>query len=78
MMGGSVKDEIARLRAEARHFRDLAKLQRERVRAARLGRRWVDKMRAEDRVREYVRAAQDRDARVKELRAQFRPAERGV
>lgn len=72
MMCGSVKDDIARLRAEARHFRDLAKAKRQEVRdlkAQPIGRRDpLSQLRAEDRVREYVRAAQDRDARVKELR----------
>lgn len=77
-MVGSVKDDIARLRAEARHFRDLAKVQRERARAARLAHRWVDKLHAEVRVREYVRAAQGRDARARELRAQLRPSKGGA
>ena len=63
-----LRDYIACLRAEARHFRDLAKIQRERSREAKLAKRWVDKLRADDRAREYVRAAQERDAQAKQYR----------
>lgn len=77
MMHGSVKDEIARLRAEARHFRSLAKIKR--AEAARLKDLPVGKkdpialMRARDRVAEYVRDAQNCEAKIKEWRLQLLP-----
>lgn len=68
----SIKDEVARLRAEARHYRDLARQQRERIRdltSGPIGNRDVlGAIKARDRVNEYVRAAQERDAKLKELR----------
>lgn len=68
----SIKDEVARLRAEARHFRELAHQQRERIRDLASGpigsRDKPEALKARDRVNEYVRAAQDRDAKLKELR----------
>lgn len=68
----SIKDEVARLRAEARHYRDLARQQRERIRDLTTGpvgsRDMLAALKARERVNEYVRAAQDRDAKLKELR----------
>lgn len=68
----SIKDEVARLRAEARHFRDLARQQRERIKDLASGpigsRDVLGAIKARDRVNEYVRAAQERDAKLKELR----------
>jgi len=81
-MHGSIKDEIARLRADARHFRDLAAYQRGVVRelkARPIGRRDpVALLKAQDRVTEYVRSAQGCEAKIKEWRAQLGPAKGGA
>lgn len=78
MMHGSVKDEIARLRYEARHFRDLAKIKRAevaRLKSLPIGNRDpIALIRAQDRVAEYVRDAQNCEAKIKEWRSQFVPA----
>jgi len=71
----AIKDEIARLRYEARHFRDLAKMKRAEVaelKARPIGRRDpLAVLRARDRVAEYVRDAQNCEAKIKEWRAQL-------
>lgn len=75
MMHGTVKDEIARLRAEARHFRDLAKIKREEVKRLKYlpigSRDPIALIRAQDRVAEYVRDAQNCEAKIKEWRSQL-------
>lgn len=82
MMHGTVKDEIARLRYEARHFRDLAKIKRAEVaelKARPVGRRDpIALLRAQDRVHEYVRDAQNCEAKIKEWRTQLKPAQQGA
>ena len=65
-----IKDEIARCRSEAKHFRSLAKFHRELAASAKSKSDWLAKLKADDRVREYVRTAQSYDARAKELRSQ--------
>ena len=71
----AIKDEIARLRYEARHFRGLAKMKRAeiaRLKAMPVG--WRDPLAvllARDRVAEYVRDAQNCEAKIKEWRAQM-------
>jgi hypothetical protein len=71
---GSVEEDmntnelIGHLRAQAKHYRELAKGAREAVRNAKERKDWVAKLQAECRVTEYVREAQGCDARVKELR----------
>ncbi len=74
-MSAAIRDEIARLRADARHFRDLAKMKRAevaRLKALPIGRRDpVALLRARDRVAEYVRDAQNCEAKIKEWRAQI-------
>ncbi|KDB69724.1 hypothetical protein [Bordetella bronchiseptica] len=78
MMHGTVKDEIARLRAEARHFRDLAKMKRAEVavlKAQPVGRRdQLAILQAQCRVGEYVRDAQNCEAKIAEWRLQLLPA----
>lgn len=76
-MHGSIKEEITRLRYEARHFRDLAKIKRAevaRLKALPIGQRDpIAVLRARDRVSEYVRDAQNCEAKIKEWQAQLRP-----
>lgn len=71
----AIKDEIARLRYEARHFRDLTKMKRAEIaelKAQPIGRRDpIAVLRARDRVAEYVRDAQNCEAKIKEWRAQL-------
>lgn len=71
----AIKDEIARLRYEARHFRDLAKMKRAEIaelKARPIGRRDpIAVLKARDRVAEYVRDAQNCEAKIKEWRAQL-------
>ncbi len=74
-MSQAIKDEIARLRYEARHFRDLAKMKRAEI--AELKSRLIGSrdpiamLKARDRVVEYVRNAQNCEAKIKEWRAQL-------
>lgn len=74
-MSHAIKDEIARLRYEARHFRDLAKMKRAEVAALKaqpVGRRdQLAILRAQCRVGEYVRDAQNCEAKIKEWRLQL-------
>lgn len=76
-MHGTIKEEIARLRCEARHFRDLAKMKRAevaRLKALPIGQRDpIALLRVRERVSEYVRDAQNCEAKIKEWRAQLRP-----
>ncbi|WP_374697312.1 hypothetical protein LQZ44_12115 [Alcaligenes nematophilus] len=74
-MSQAIKDEIARLRYEAKHFRDLAKIKRSQI--ADLKKRPIGSrdpvavLKAQDRVSEYVRDAQNCEAKIKEWRAQL-------
>jgi hypothetical protein len=70
-MHPEMKDRIAGLRAEAKHFRELAAMKRIEVRRAKANRAWVDALKAQSRVDEYVLSAQQRDSLCKELRSQF-------
>lgn len=63
-----IRDEIAAMRAEAARFRAHAKAAR---RTAATTRDPIERLKARSRVSEYVLAAQQRDARAKELRAQL-------
>lgn len=67
------KDEIARLKFEARRFRDLAKARRADIAALRArpigSRDPIAELRARDRVSEYTRAAKECDRRIALLRA---------
>ncbi|WP_446903031.1 hypothetical protein [Burkholderia sp. YIM B11467] len=65
----NTRDEIARMRAEAKHYRQLAAINRRDVRAAKAIGDSVGALKASIRVTEHVRSAQQRDARAKELRA---------
>lgn len=65
-----IKDEIARCRSEAKHFRGLAKFQREQAASAKAKSNWLAKLKDDDRAREYVRTAQGYEATAKELRSQ--------
>lgn len=71
----AIKDEIARLRYEARHFRDLAKMKRAEIaelKARPIGQRDpIAVLRARDRVAEYVQDAKNCEAKIKEWRAQL-------
>jgi len=62
------KEDIQRLRAEAKHFREHAKAAREE--AARCGAKydWIGKLKAKCRASEYVRDAQERDRMIKTFR----------
>lgn len=78
----SVKDEIARLRFEAGHFRELAMIKRVQLaglKALPIGRRDpIAELRAQDRIREYVRDAQNCEAKIKEWRLQLvQPSTKG-
>lgn len=66
-----IKDEIVRCRYEAKHFRGLAKIQRENAARAKERSDWIGKLKADERTREYVRTAQGYDSRVKDLRGQI-------
>jgi hypothetical protein len=74
-MGPTIQDRIAGLRAEAKHFRELAATKRSLIRTLRarpIGQKDVlAVLDAQGRLNEYVRAAQERDALCKELRAQL-------
>lgn len=65
----STKDEIARLRAEAAHFRALAKGKRKLESDAKTAGDWLGKLNADIQATGYVRDAQGRDKRIKDLRA---------
>lgn len=67
-MSHPIKDHISWLRADAKRFRGLAKIQRQRARDAKAKKDWIEVLKAEERVREYVRAALQRDADAKEYR----------
>lgn len=67
----STKDDIARLRAEAKRFREHAKAARAERKSCKAERDWIGALKASIRVNEYVSAAQERDAMAKELRAQM-------
>ena len=71
----AIKDEIARLSYEARHFQNMAKMKREQIATLKrlpIGSRDpVAVMMAQDRVTEYVRDAQRCEAKIKEWRAQL-------
>jgi hypothetical protein len=71
-MEPTIKDVIAGLRAEAKHFRELAAGKRQLIRelkARPIGSKDpIGVLKAQGRLSEYVKAAQDRDARVAELR----------
>lgn len=67
----NTKDEIARLRAEAKHFRVLAAMQRTIKHAAKERHDPIGALKAQCRITEYVRAAQQRDGMAKELRARI-------
>lgn len=71
-MSHPVKDHIAWLVADAKRFRGLAKIQRQRVRDAKAARDWIGALKAEERIHEYVRAAQQRDADAKEMRLRLK------
>jgi translation initiation factor 2B subunit (eIF-2B alpha/beta/delta family) len=69
-------DDIARLKAEARHFRDLAAKKRKELAALKARpisqRDPIAAMHASNRVTEYVRAAQGREAFAANIRAAHR------
>ncbi|MBK5061760.1 hypothetical protein [Paraburkholderia domus] len=65
------KDEIAGLRAQAKHFRELAAINRKAARAAKDCKAWVEAIKAQSRVDEYVLAAQQRDRLARELRGRI-------
>lgn len=70
-----VKDEIARLRHEAKHFRELAKARREdmrKLRALPIGHKDpIAQIRTQCRINEYTMGARQRDQQIKRLRAQL-------
>lgn len=63
------KDDIPRLRAEAKRFRENAKFARQQSAQCKERCDWVGKLKADSRVTEYVRTAQDRDRTIKTLKA---------
>jgi len=63
------KEDIPRFRAEAKSFRAHAKAARAEVAKCKAASDWVGKLKAECRVTEYVRDAQDRDRLISELKA---------
>lgn len=73
-MHPTIKDAIGGLKAEAKRFRELAKGKRQqlsRLKDRGFGRRdFMAELDCKLRITEYVRAAQDRDAEIKSLRAQ--------
>jgi hypothetical protein len=74
-MSPTLKDRVAGLRAEAKHFRELAAMKRRLIAdltARPIGSRdSIAVLKAQERVREYVKAAQERDALCASLRAQM-------
>ncbi|MCA8013334.1 hypothetical protein LGM38_14880 [Burkholderia vietnamiensis] len=66
--------EIARMRAEAKHYRTLAACNRRIERDARQRGDQLGALKAKIRTTELVRAAQQRDARAKELRTMMQAA----
>ncbi|MCA8266444.1 hypothetical protein [Burkholderia vietnamiensis] len=66
--------EIARMRAEAKHYRTLATCNRRIERDARQRGDQLGALKAKIRTTELVRAAQQRDARAKELRTMMQAA----
>lgn len=63
----SQKDEKARLRAEAKRFREHAKSARADVKRCKAAGDWVGKLKAECRVTEYVRDAQGREEMARRI-----------
>ncbi|BCQ68211.1 hypothetical protein PEQA60_22010 [Pseudomonas sp. Eqa60] len=63
------KNDIPRLRSEAKRFRSYAKLAREESAQCKERCDWVGKLKADGRVTEYVRTAQDMDRAIKTLKA---------
>lgn len=74
-MSNAIKDEIARLRAEKKHFLKLAAQARETARdlsAAPIGRKDpIARLRAKDREAEYRASARRCDGRIAEWKAQL-------
>lgn len=74
-MNRTIKDEIARLRAEKRHFLELAAQARETARnlkAAPIGQKDpIALLRSQDRMREYRASARLCDERIAEWKAQL-------
>lgn len=64
------KEDIPRLRAEAKRFRSYAKLAREEASKCKENCDWVGKLKAEGRVTEYVRTTQDADKAIKTLKTE--------
>jgi hypothetical protein len=68
-----VKDEIARLRHEAKHLRELGKARREdmrKLRALPIGHKDpIEQIRVQCRINEYTIAARQRDEQIKRLRS---------
>lgn len=66
------EDEIARLRYEAKHLRQLAKARRadmRKLRALPMGQKDpIAQLRAQDRINEYTLAARQRDEQIKRMR----------
>jgi hypothetical protein len=63
------KEDVPRLRAEAKGFREHAKAARVEAAKCKENRDWVGKLKADNRVKEYVREAQGRDNLIKQLKA---------
>ncbi|ROM94420.1 hypothetical protein [Pseudomonas brassicacearum] len=63
------KDDIPRLRAEARQFRDYAKHSRAEAAKCKKNGDWLGKLKADTRATEHVRVAQDRGEAIKALKA---------
>lgn len=61
-------NDIPRLRAEAKHWRENAKIARGEASRCKEGGDFVGKLKADLRVTEYVRAAQARDQLIKTLK----------
>lgn len=65
-----IRDEIGRLRAEAKHFRELARGKRIQLRMiSNRSYTAMDRYRCRERISEYTLAAQERERIAKELRA---------
>ncbi|WP_157677859.1 hypothetical protein [Burkholderia ubonensis] len=69
MIDMDTRAEIARMRAEAMHYRQLAACNRRIAREAKERGDQLGALKARIRTTELVRSAQQRDARAKELRA---------
>jgi len=71
--GSYQKDEIARLRHEAKHLRELAKARRAdmaKLRALPIGQKDpIEQIRTQCRINEYTLAARQRDEQIKRLRS---------